>query len=134
MNFQVHIKDLAYAWTDPKLDPGPYVSVLEWYLEFEELLRIRNYDAVPQSRSLQSNGLQLELWEQVKALHRGMTGIAGEGCILEGMKEPLQVVPYGDLFLPMAGNQRLCVLRAEGFHESECECHGGLVPCHVWLG
>lgn len=126
----IHISQLDYIWAGK---PGrAHPEIVGWYYEFEELLRKRTYNANPMAPTQYSRRMQGNLWASVKKVFFDMEKEAAGGCIIEGMREPLQVIraPAGN-FLPRQGNQRLCILRSQDYHAKDCECHKGMVPCVI---
>ena len=116
----IPIDQIDYIWIR---DRGKNKEELDWLWVFEKLLR--NGDDLPLSSKAQQ-----ESWESVKALYRAMIHemkMKGSTNIIDGMRDPFLVRWWQkeEKWVPLKGNQRLCVLRAEG--------HEGDVPCRIRL-
>jgi hypothetical protein len=123
----IHISQMEYIWAGK---PGrAHPEIVEWYNEFEELLRCKAFNNIPQANTQYSRRMQGNLWLSVKKVYHDMVAEADGRCIIEGMRDPMRMIrsPSGN-FLPRQGNQRLCVLRACNYHWEECKCHHGMVP------
>lgn len=113
----IPIENIDYIWIK---DPG-HNAKLDWYAEFEVLMR-EGID--PQSLFIHTD--KQELWQSIKAVHQDMLAEMrrkGSTSIIDGMGDPFTVRRSGDKILPLRGNQRLCILRAEGYK--------GDVPCRI---
>ena len=126
----IHISKMEYIWAGK---PGRnHPEIVEWYLEFEELLRCKAFDNPLQAQTQYSRRMQGNLWNSVKTVYHDMVAEAADRCIIEGMRDPMRMIRAASgNYLPRQGNQRLCILRACNYHWQECECHQGMVPCVI---
>ena len=114
----IPIGDIGYIWIR---DRWKNSEKLGWLNQFEELLR--NEDGLHPF-----TGPQRTEWESIKTvrLHMVATMVAkGSTNIIDGMQDPFLVRWYQpeEKWVPLKGNQRLCILRVAG--------HDGSVPCRI---
>lgn len=115
----IPIDQIEYIWIR---DRERNKEKLDWLSKCEELLK--NGDDL----FLFSSGTQQEWWKSVKSIHRDMLAeMEGKNSanIIDGMRDPFLVRwrEKEKKWLPLKGNQRLCVLRSEGYE--------GDVPCRI---
>ncbi len=117
----IPINEIEYIWIR---DREKNRDELNWLSEFEELLR----SGKEPSHSFWNDANHRALWESIKVIHQSMVAaMKGKESanIIDGMRDPFLVRWWQQetKWLPLKGNQRLCVLRSKRYK--------GNVPCRI---